>query len=140
MKIDKHKKLDDLKQQGNFLLAKAQEIEDEIRDEEFRPVLRKLVGKTFVYQNAGGGSIDGRWPLYAKIIGFDEKKMSFTAVQFQKWCTSYSKHLEIEIERVYNFNGKSHFGVDSNWELIPESEYNKARSEMFRFIQNSFSK
>ena len=140
MNTARQQKLDELRAKAQSLSQKITAIEEEERNETARPRLRALVGKCFVYHNAGGDSVEGKWPLYAKIIGFDEKKMTFQAVQFQTWKTSYCQRVEIEDKREYNYDGRSRFGVDHGWEPISEAIYDLAREKMLRQVLESFGK
>jgi hypothetical protein len=111
-------------------MGKARELEEAERDEVERPVLRQSVGKCFTFTNSYGGA-DKKWPLYAKIVGFDEQKMTFETVQFQRTSRNI---VEIESRREYNFDGKSRFNMQNGWTEITSSDYNKARREALEVI------
>jgi len=109
---------------GRLRQAKADE-----RDAVGRPLLRRQVGRCFTYSNSYGEG--ERWPIYVRIVSFNEKDMSYETVQFQH---TSMHNIEIEHRRTYNFEGRSSFGVDRGWTPIPLEEYEKARKQLLRLV------
>lgn len=110
--------------------AKLQQAEEEERNRVSRPILRKSVGKCFKYLNSYGGS-DPKWWYYVRIVGFDEKNMRYTTVNFQH--TSW-EHIEIYNRQEFNFNGQSRFGVENGWFPITLAEYNREQRKVLKTI------
>jgi hypothetical protein len=107
------------------------DLQEEEKNEISRPVLRMGVGKCFVYSN--GYNNTERWPLYIKIIGFNETDLTYTTIQFQH-CTR--KKVEIEYEKVFNFNASSRFFEnDSSYRPIEEKEFNDARKKALKLVR-----
>ena len=121
--------IEQVRAQAIEMQRKLTDMEEEERDRIQRPILRKLVGRCFRFTNSYGSG--ERWPLYAKILSFDEKAMTFLATNFEH---TTARRVEIEYRREYNFQGRSKFGVDSNWQPISTAEYNRAKKKMLRFV------
>src|SRR5579859_6870379 len=98
-------------------------LREEENDEVHRPILRKSVGKCFKYLNSYGGygGDHEKWWLYARVVSFDEKNLTYKTVQFQH--TSMQR-VEIEYERCFNWQAGSYF--DNSWIEITRIEYNEA--------------
>ena len=118
-----------LRQKARNANERLMDAEEEKRNRVGRPKLRKLVGKCFVYSNRYS---DGpSWPLYARIVGFDEGKMTFQAVEFQRTALD---RIEIEERRTHNFEGQSRFSIESGWTPITVGKYDRAVRELLRVI------
>lgn len=112
---------------------KAQNAYHEAEQDEINktsiPVLRRSVGKCFKYINGYGGNYD-KWPLYIKIVSFDEKKMSFTTVEFQKTSMELA---EAKLSKRYNFSGQNYFN-DTSYIGIPKAEYERAKKNFKKLL------
>jgi hypothetical protein len=128
MSETRQQKVERLTKEGNVLLGQARQLLEEERDEVARPKLRAMLGKCFRFRNAYSGS--EKWWLYAKIVGFDEKNMTFTVVQ---WEHPTRQSLEFRYEQSYNYNGKSRYGVDG-WEPVSGQEYEREKRKMLTFV------
>ncbi len=124
-------KIEELRKEARLLEAKAREIEERERDAVQRPILRKSVGKCFKFSNSYGGDYP-RWPMYARVVSFDEKEMTFETVEFQHTSRQI---IEISYERRHNYNGRDWFAEEgTGWEHISASEYERARKATLRFV------
>lgn len=99
------------------------------------PNLKKSVGKCFKYRNSYGGD-SKKWYLYTKIVSIDEKTMTFTCVEFQR--TSMDM-VEIKYAYKYNWGGENAFKKYGNYIPIPDSEYNRAKKTLLKFVQDKLS-
>lgn len=116
--------LEQLKLRAGKLVGMVREIEEEERNKVHRPILRKSVGKCFKYSNSYGASDGGRrWPLYAKVISFNEAGLTFEVIRFQR--TSRDR-IDIEMHREYNYSGNNRMGMEHGWEPITAAEFNRA--------------
>lgn len=120
--------IEQARERFNKAKKKLMEIEEEQRDRLVRPALRKSVGKCFVYQNSYGSG--EKWPLYAKVVSFDEKDMTYETVEFQQTSRN---HIEIEHHRRYNFQGVSWY-FQNGWTEISASIYNREKRKCLRTI------
>ncbi len=121
--------LEELRQRAWATAGKLRDAEEEARNKIGRPLLRKQVGKCFVYSNSYGSG--ERWPLYARIVNFNEKDMTFEAVEFQN--TSMNR-IEIHYHCRYNFERQSSFSVQSGWRPITVTEYNRRKRALLRLV------
>ena len=110
--------------------SRFQRALDEERDKVQRPILRRLIGKCFVYRNSYGSGES--WPLYLRIVGFDEKKMTYLAASFQN-CTD--GRVDFRLHDEHNFQGQHRFGVESGWVPISLRAYNKAKHETWKAVE-----
>lgn len=123
----------------NKLKAEVNELNKQISDIEYKelkevsiPELRKSLGRCFKYHNTYGGE-NKRWWLYKKIIGLNEKNMSYTTIEFQETSIGL---IEIKNEQHYNFQGKSYFDNQGTWYTeIKPSEYEKAKRLMIKRLE-----
>lgn len=98
-----------------------------------RPLLKKLVGKCYKFSNTYGVGDDmRRWPLYARIVGFDEKDMSFESVEFQ---LTTRNNIEIRFRKRDNFDCRSHYSLSTGWVEISLKEYDRARRTLLRRVE-----
>lgn len=124
-----------LKQKANRASVALRDKEEEYTKLLVLPSLRKMVGKCFKYINSYGGDIQKKWNLYIKIVSIDEKNISFTCVEFQRTSLEI---VEVRLSKKYNWGGKNHF-KDSNYIPIKNSEYNRAKKSLLKFITNKLS-
>ena len=101
-----------------------------------KPLLLKQVGKCFVYYNTYGVS-DGmkRWPLYARIVGFNDKEMTFEAVEFQH---TTRQEVKIGYRKQYNFDCRSHYSLPNGWQEISLAQYDRAKRSTLQLIERLF--
>lgn len=116
------------------LNMRIRDLEDAERNEVSIPFLRKQVGKCFKYHNSYSCPKDDseRWFIYARILSFDEKNMTFNTIEFED---KHDKKVEIAYERRYNFQGESHFA--HGWIPIEQNEYHRARKRLQKFLNFS---
>ena len=127
--MTRQEQIDKLNEQIRELRFRVTDMERAEADEVSRPLLRKSIGKCFIYSNSYGTG--ERWPLYAKIVSFDERNINFITIQFQH---TSANRVEIEYEVAHNWEGKSHFREGSGWTEISAAEYNRARRSAMKFI------
>ena len=126
-----------LEEQGHGFLRQANELREQERDEISRPKLREMVGKCFRYENSYGGTDAKHWPLYAKVISFNEREMTFNVVEFQHMA---DRRIEFRYERTLTFEGQSWIRPENGWTPIPASEFNRAYRRAKKFVENLFEK
>lgn len=124
------KELEKLRQKAAEASIALYRAEDELKNKEVLPLLKKMLGKCFKYHNSYGGDYE-RWWLYAKVVAIDEKKYNITVVEFQR--TSMEK-IEVQLNKKTVFNGRLFFGEDSGYYPITRSEYNSAAKNLKKFI------
>ena len=127
--MTRQEQINKLNEQLRELRIKVSSLEQAEANEVSRPLLRKSVGKCFIYSNSYGTG--ERWPVYAKIVSFNERDVNFNTIQFQHTIT---KRVEIEYEVAHNWEGKNHFREGSGWTEISVAEYNRARRSAMKFI------
>lgn len=125
----RQEQIEDLTKRGNRLLGRARDLLEEQRNEVARPELRKLVGKCFRFTNSYGSG--EKWPLYARILSFDEKAMTYLAVHFQN---TTRQRIEIEYRHEYNFEQHARFGVESGWIPVSNEEYERELKKLLDFV------
>jgi hypothetical protein len=129
------KEVREAQQKAQQAQIKFRDLLEEERRKKSRPALRKLVGSCFVYQNSyGSGS---SWPLYARVISFNEKDMCYTTVTFQE---PIDGRIEIEKQRAHNYEGGCAFGIERGWKPITQKDYNTALIKLLKHINELFHK
>lgn len=125
-------KIDKLREDFNKARVKLIDAEDKIKEEVSKPMLRKSIGKCFKYMNSYGISDNcRRWLLYIKIVDFDEKKMNFKTIQFQKTTLD---SIEIKFKQVWNFNSENYFDTSGDYIEITNSEFERARKSLLKIV------
>lgn len=119
----------ELKEKRDKLNRQISDIEYSQMVEVSIPKLKKSVGKCFKYLNSYGGDRP-KWFFYTKIIGIDEKTMTFKTVEFQRTSMDI---IEIKFDQKYNFNGENYFN-NSGYIEIKKSEYERARKAMSKMV------
>jgi hypothetical protein len=76
------KNLEQLKEERKKLNIQIEKIEKKELIEKTIPELKKYVGNCYKYINSYYGEKQ-LWPLYKKIISFNEQTMSFNVLRFQ---------------------------------------------------------
>jgi len=127
--MKKETKLESLRMKAQKAQNAYREAEEEEKNKTSIPVLRKSVGKCFKFINSYGGDYQ-RWPLYIKIVSFDEKAMTFNTVEFQKTSMEIA---EAKLERRWNFRGQTYFN-NSSYIEIPKSEYERAKKNFKKLL------
>jgi hypothetical protein len=127
---ERRQQIENLTTRGNKLLGRARDLLEEQRNEIARPALRKLVGKCFRFENSYGSG--EKWPLYVRIISFDEKAMTYKTVQFQN---TTRQRIEIEYRQEHNFEQHARFGVENGWTPLSEEEYERERKKLLQFVK-----
>lgn len=126
--------LEELRRKAAIARRKLDDAEEEERNKTIRPALRKTIGKCFKYINSYGGNLP-RWPLYVKVIDMDEKSLTFSTIEFQR--TSLDT-VEVKLSQKYNFYGKNYM-EGSGYIPIPNSEYNRAKKALLKFMEEKLS-
>lgn len=123
------------------LRVKAQEAqsaylnaEEKRKNDEVLPLLRKMMGKCFKYHNGYGSG--ERWWLYAKVIEIDEKDYQIRVVEFQRTSMEI---IEIRLATKFSYNGELFFGERSGYYPITNSEYNRAKKVLGKFVKEKLS-
>ena len=122
-------KLQKLIEQRNKLDIEISNLEYKRIIEVSVPLLKKSIGKCFKYRNSYGGDRP-QWYLYTKIVGVDEKNMSFNCVSFQKTSMDI---VEIKFDQKFNFRGENYFN-DRSYIEIKASEYNRAKNSIQKLV------
>ena len=130
--MNRQEKIDKLNASIFRLKQRLNGLVEQEQDEVARPKLRKLVGRCFKYLNSYGDRNLPRWWVYAKVVDFKESDLTFRTVRFQH---TTRKRVEIEYETVWNFEGCTRFGVNSDWMPISTTEYNRARRTALQFVR-----
>ena len=130
--MKRFEQIEKLRGEAGVLLRQANEIEEEERNEVQRPILRKAVGKCFKFRNSYGGDRP-KWWLYAKIVSFDEKEMTFNTVQFEH--TSQPK-IEVDYVRQYCYNGRNRFNEGDGWIAISAAEYEREAKKLLKTVHS----
>lgn len=123
------KDIEKLKEEKDKIQRAINDIEYKRMVEVSLPELKRSVGRCFKYRNSYGGTYD-RWYLYLKIVGIDEKDMSFKTVEFQNTSMEI---VEIRYDRKFNFDGKFYFDGGNYIEIKP-SEFERAKKALLTKI------
>ena len=127
--------LEQLKGKRDKLVRQINDIEYKKLVEVSVPKLKKMVGQCFKYHNSYGVNHD-RWWLYCKVKEVNEKTMEFTTVEFQR---TSMEAIEVKLDRKFNFNGENFFDRMGGYIAITNSEYNRAKKSLKKFILNNLA-
>lgn len=126
--------LEALKLKAARLLGRIRDLEEKERDEIARPKLRASVGRCFVFDNSYGPG--ERWPLYAKIVSFNEQTMTFNTIQIQH---TSRKELRFNYDVNYCYEGKSYF-AGHDWKEIPAKQFDNVAKNALSWVETLVKK
>jgi hypothetical protein len=129
------KNIQKLRTQYNKVSMELREAEEKEKNEILRPAIKKMVGKCFKYINSYGGD-SKEWNLYVKIISVNEKTLSVNYIQFQR---SSKDIVEIALKESFTYNGRNSFTDKMSYIPISNSEYNRAKKSLEKFVIEKLS-
>lgn len=131
----KKRTIEELQLEAQKAQRRFMEAEEERKNREVLPLLRKMKGQCFKYHNSYGGN-RARWWLYCKVESVDEENYQLNVVEFQKTSMDIA---EVRWTKKFSFNGEIFFGENSGYYKITASEYNRAKNLMLVFLEKTLS-